>query len=83
MSKMRDLKRWLIVAALVSSSVFAVAQRANNSGKKGCNSDDWDYGRRCQQVPEGGSSAGYLLTVGAVALGALGIRSRRRNSLYS
>jgi hypothetical protein len=79
----RNPKRWLAVAMLVSlASVFVVAQPANNSGRKGCGwDDDRSGGKRCQQVPDGGSGTGYLLTVGAVCLGALLVRSRRQTSL--
>jgi hypothetical protein len=54
-------------------------------GGGGCNSgggNGWGNGwgdnqqKPCQSVPEGGSSAEYLLAVGATSLGAMFVRSR-------
>lgn len=39
--------------------------------------------RRCEQVPEGGSAAIYLLGAGMTCLGAMVIRSRSQKAIQS
>ena len=69
MMTVKEPRKWLLLGALVLLiPVFSVAQPSNNA--QGC-----DY-RKCRQVPEGGSAAGYLLAVGATCLGAMLVRSR-------
>jgi hypothetical protein len=85
MLKIGNPKRWIAVGALtLAMCAISVAQPEKyHKFRGGPEVEDWDYCRttRCQQVPEGGSTAGYLLTVGAVCLGALLVRSRRQRSL--
>jgi hypothetical protein len=77
MKTLRDPKRWLIIGALaLLTPVFSLAQHAEKP-TKGCSS--WDT-RKCQQVPDGGSTAGYLLAVGATCIGAMVLRSRSRKA---
>jgi hypothetical protein len=72
---MKNLNRKCLLAAVIPLSVvpasFAVKPR-----DKGC---DDRRGRKCQQVPEGGSAAIYLLGAGMTCLGAMVIRSRSLN----
>jgi len=39
-------------------------------------SENRDHHNPCQSVPEGGSTSGYLLAVGATCLGGMFVRSR-------
>jgi len=72
MMTVKEPRKWLLLGALVLLiPVFSVAQPSNNA--KGCEYRDY---RKCRQVPEGGSAAGYLLAVGATCLGAMLVRSR-------
>ena len=50
----------------------------NNGGNGWGNGwgDDRNQQKPCQSVPDGGSSAEYLLAVGATSLGAVFVRSR-------
>ncbi len=66
----------LFLACLVPASLAA---KPNNQGH-GCDSKQ---NRRCQQVPEGGSAAVYLLGAGITCLGAMVIRSRSLKSTQS
>lgn len=85
MLKIGSLKRWLTLGALtLATCSLSVAQPGNDHKHQGGHDGgDWNYCRtaRCQQVPDGGSSAGYLLTTGVVCLGALFVYSRRQKSL--
>jgi len=73
---------WLAVGALALLSASAVAQlRDRDDDKRGCSYGNRD--RRCQQVADGGSSAGYVLMVAGTCLGAMIVSSRRRKSLQS
>jgi hypothetical protein len=82
MSKYGNPKRWLAVAALtLAMCAFSVAQPDKDKHRGGHGGDDWCRTAKCQQVPDGGSTAGYLLTAGAVCLGALFVHTRRRRSL--
>lgn len=66
------LRKWWLVAALMLSLVAPMA--ADKGGRnKGCD----QHRRDCQQVPEGGSAAIYLLGAGAICLGAILVRSRK------
>ena len=70
-------KWWLVSAALVLlSPVILTAQHADK--KKGC--DVRDHDKKCRQVPEGGSTAIYLIAAGATCLGAILVRSRLAKS---
>ena len=68
--------RWLLLGAVVLLTPILASAKP----KKTCGGDDSFHGdRNCQQVPEGGSSAGYLLALGATCLGAMMLRSRSEN----
>lgn len=70
-------KWWLVplLLCLVPSS-FALKPDAGRPGHHKCKPSE-----HCQQLPEGGSAAIYLLGAGLACLGAVFIRSRasRRN----
>lgn len=83
MVKIGNPKRWLAVGALtLAMCALSVAKPVKDNKHKGDHGgDDWCRTAKCQQVPDGGSTAGYLLTAGAVCLGALFVHSRRQKSL--
>jgi len=68
----RDPKWWLAIAVLVLLTPVLSAEPHRHK-KDGC---DGRESARCQQVPEGGSAAAYLLGAGVACLGAMFIRSR-------
>ena len=72
----REPKKWLLTGALVLMlPALSVAQHKDHGDrdhKKACNPHE----SGCQQMPDGGSAAGYLLAVGATCLGAMLVRSR-------
>ncbi len=73
MMKLRGPKPWLAIGALVLlTPLLSVAQQSHER-KAVCGLRD---DRRCQQVPDGGSAATYLLVAGAACLGAVLVRSR-------
>jgi hypothetical protein len=65
-------RKWLLaVVAVCCLAPTAFADR--DHGHHGCN----EHARRdCQQVPEGGSTAIYLLGAGLTCVGAMFLRSR-------
>ena len=91
MSK-KSAKFWVGFAAIaLLTPVLSMAQSRNpgrgghngqggNGGGNGQGNCD-PYYQRCQAVPEGGSSAVYLLAVGATLLGAVALRSRMDRNL--
>jgi len=83
MRMLRGSQRWLVAGALVLlTPAFLIAHPGKPKG--GCSDDSWrNDGKNCQAVPEGGSSAAYLLALGATCLGAMLVRSRLRNSKLS
>jgi len=70
----RDPKWWLAIAVLVLLTPVLSAEPHRHHGG-GCDSRDPDSAK-CQQVPEGGSAATYVLGAGVACLGAMFIRSR-------
>jgi len=68
---MKSLRRsfLLVVAILICLAPVSFAGRPRHDER--CRP-----GRRCQQVPEGGSGVVYLLGAGLTCLGAMVIRSR-------
>ncbi len=71
--KLLRSNRWLLLGAVV----LLTPMLASAKPKKTCGGDDSFHGdRNCQQVPEGGSNAAYLLALGATCLGAMMLRSR-------
>lgn len=75
MKMLREPKRWLLIGALaLLMPSLAVAHPDRHKG--GCDNRDSRNSRGCQQVPDGGTTAGYLLAVGATCLGAMVLRSR-------
>jgi hypothetical protein len=63
------------------TSVFSLA-KPTESGKKGCTAID-AHGKKCRQVPEGGSAAAYLLIAGSTCLAAMCVRSRSNKAPLS
>ena len=71
-----DLTRWLAIGTMVLASTAVSVAKPHDGGKKnGCDSRD----KRCTSVPDGGSTAAYLLIAGSACLGAIVIRNRRLN----
>ena len=69
----RNGKWWLAVVAVccVAPAAFASLEHKDH---RGCDARrPWE---RCQQVPEGGSTAIYLLGAGLTCVGAMFLRSR-------
>jgi len=76
---MKSNKKLLLAAFLVTCLVPAsFAGKPKND--HGCDSK---RNRRCEQVPEGGSSAIYLLGAGITCLGAMVIRARSLKATQS
>jgi hypothetical protein len=77
---MKELNRKCLLAAVVllcmAPASFASKPYKDKDGK--CRP-----GVNCQQVPEGGSAAIYLLGAGITCLGAMFVRSRSFNSSQS
>jgi len=67
-------KWWLAVAALLLLTPALSATRQHEK-EKGCGARD-DRDKKCRQVPEGGSTAAYLLGAGVTCIGAMVLRSR-------
>lgn len=86
MSIVGNPRKWLAAGALtLAMCAFSVAQpeRGKHPGKGGGSDKEGCHTSNCVQVPDGGSSVGYLFAVGAVCVGALLLHSRRQNSLPS
>ena len=88
MSK-RGAKFWVGIGAIaLLTPVLAMAQHHGGPGpgpggpppgpSGNCNPN---WGQKCQSVPEGGSSAGYLVAVGTAIVGAVLLRSRMNRAL--
>ena len=60
--------KWWLAVALCCLAPVAFAKQG-----RGC---DPNSGRNCQQVPEGGSTAVYLLGAGLTCFGAMFLRSK-------
>jgi len=74
-------KWWLAAALLCLTPVALSAKDGRNKDRdRGC---DPHRDKRCQQVPEGGSAAIYLLGAGITCLGAMFIRSRSLKPEFS
>jgi hypothetical protein len=71
---MIKVAKWWLVVALISIAPIALADR----DRGGCDPRHPD--KRCQQVPEGGSTAIYLIGAGLISLGAMVVRARSRAS---
>jgi len=69
----RSAKWSLAMTALLLLTPALSAARHPEKGK-GCR--DYDRDQKCRQVPEGGSTAAYLLGAGVICLGAMAVRSR-------
>ncbi len=67
-------KKWWLAAALLCLMPATMVARPQRDRDRGCDPGHRD--RRCQQVPEGGSAAIYLLGIGVTCLGAMFLRSR-------
>jgi hypothetical protein len=86
MSTIGNPKKWLAVGALtLVMCAFSAAQpdkdHKHRGGQGGDDGDRCRIAANCHQVPDGGSTAGYLLMGGVVCLGGLFVRSRRQKSL--
>ncbi len=64
-------KQLLVVALLCLTPVALSAKQDKDRG--GC---DHKRGRDCQQAPEGGSAAIYILGAGVTCLGAMFLRTK-------
>jgi hypothetical protein len=69
----RNGKWWLAVALCCLAPAAAFASRAQAVQNGGCKSPS---AKNCQQVPEGGSTAIYLLGAAITCVGAMFLRSR-------
>jgi len=67
--------KWWLAVALCCLAPMALADRGRRHGG-GC-------GRDCTQVPEGGSTAIYLLGAGLTCFGAMFLRSKVAKSTQS
>ena len=75
---LKEPKKLLLMGTLLLLiPTFSFAHPPNNDKNKGCEFRD---SKKCRQVPEGGSSAAYLLAVGATCLGAIVLRSKLSKS---
>lgn len=81
MIKTTSAKRWLVVWVVVLLTPVLLVARPDK--KKGCEASSFRSDKKCQQVPEGGASTGYLLAVGATCLGAVFVRTRFSGSSVS
>jgi len=79
---MKSLNRKLTLAALLLLC-FVPASFARNPGRNRDHGCDPRRDRHCEQVPEGGSAAIYLLVAGITCLGAMAIRSRSLTATQS
>ena len=64
-------KWWLAMVVVCCLAPGAFARRDH-----GCDAHRRDKDRHCQQVPEGGSTAVYLLGAGLTCFGAMLLRSK-------
>jgi hypothetical protein len=78
MAKLIDYRRWLAIGTLVLLTSVVSFAKPNDKGKKGCSTHD-----NCLQVPDGGSTAAYLLISGSLCLGAMAIRTRLKKNRVS
>jgi len=67
----RTGKWWLAIVVICCLAPAAVADRDWGHHKK-CD----PYWEKCQQVPEGGSTAIYLIGAGLTCIGAMFLRSK-------
>jgi hypothetical protein len=67
---LKSNNKWWLAAALM---FLAPAAMMASPHDRGC---DPRHGSKCQQVPEGGSTAIYLLGAGMTCLGAIFLRTR-------
>jgi hypothetical protein len=74
------MKNKLMLVALALVCLIPVSVVAKPRDERGC---DPRRDRHCQQVPEGGSGAIYLVGAGLTCLGAIAIRSRSLTSNQS
>jgi hypothetical protein len=65
-------RKWLL--AVVALCCLAPAAFADRDHGRGC--DDRHSRRDCRQMPEGGSTAIYLLGAGLTCVGAMFLRSK-------
>lgn len=66
------ITKWSLVLAFICLVPITLSAKQNKD--RGC--DHNPRGQKCQQVPEGGSSAIYVLGAGVTCLGAMFVRSR-------
>jgi len=74
-------KWWLALALICFLPATLTADHGHKN--KGCDNGWWNWDRDCKQqptpthsMPEGGSSAAYVLGAGLTCLGAMFVRSR-------
>ena len=73
---MKSLNKKFLMAALLLLCLTPASFAAKPGKEKERDRCDDRRDRRCQQVPEGGSAAIYLLGAGITCLGAMVVRSR-------
>lgn len=78
MLKKINFSRWLTIGTLVLLMSAASFAKPKDKGKNGCRPHD-----NCTQVPDGGSTAAYLLIAGSSCLGAMAIRTRLNKTRIS
>jgi hypothetical protein len=76
---MKNSKWWL--AAILVGCLAPAAFAGRGGHDHGC--DPHDRYKQCQQVPEGGSTAIYLLGAGLTCFGAMFLRSRSPKPVQS
>jgi hypothetical protein len=80
MAKTIGYRRWLAIGTLVllTSVVSFAKPKDKDKDKKGCDPHD-----NCLKVPDGGSTAAYLLIAGSSCLGAMAIRTRLKKNPFT
>lgn len=73
-------KWWLAAVVICCLTPVAFASTAHVVENGGCGAAS---SKNCQQVPEGGSAAIYLLAAGLTCFGAIFLRSRAARSQQS
>jgi len=74
---LRLSNKWWLAAVLLCLAPAAMFASPKDRDR-GCDPDR--HGRKCQEVPEGGSTALYLLGASMTCLGAMVLRSRSSKS---
>jgi hypothetical protein len=68
--------KWLLAAVVICCLAPAASAERERGGRDRYRGCDPRRDKHCQQVPEGGSTAIYLLGAGLTCVGAMFVRSR-------